>query len=51
MDKREQSLDVLQDRVTELKERAKLQEIPLQMQVRRVGREMRNIIRFLSVAV
>lgn len=33
MEKREQKLDVLQDRVAELKERAKLQETPIQMQV------------------
>ncbi|XP_039981906.1 nesprin-1-like [Xiphias gladius] len=32
-DRREQKLDALQERVTELKERAKLQETPLQMQV------------------
>lgn len=40
MEKREQSLDALQERVTELKERAKLQETPLQMQVNVVEREM-----------
>lgn len=39
MEKREQSLDALQERVTELKERAKLQETPIQMQVNMVGRE------------
>ena len=33
VEKREQRLDGLQERVTELKERAKLQETPLQMQV------------------
>lgn len=33
LEKREQSLEALQERVTELKERAKLQETPLQMQV------------------
>lgn len=33
VEKREQTLDALQERVTELKERAKLQETPLQMQV------------------
>ena len=33
VEKREQRLDALQERVTELKERAKLQETPLQMQV------------------
>ncbi|XP_028253699.1 nesprin-1 [Parambassis ranga] len=33
VEKREQRLDVLQERVTELEERAKLQETPLQMQV------------------
>ncbi|XP_028460432.1 nesprin-1-like [Perca flavescens] len=33
VEKREQGLDALQERVTELKERAKLQETPLQMQV------------------
>ncbi|XP_067337447.1 nesprin-1 isoform X16 [Channa argus] len=33
VEKREQKLDALQDRVTELKQRAKLQETPLQMQV------------------
>ncbi|XP_040920912.1 nesprin-1-like [Toxotes jaculatrix] len=33
VEKREQKLDALQERVTELKERAKLQETPLQMQV------------------
>lgn len=42
MDKKEQSLDALQERVTELKERAKLQETPLQMQVNMVGREMQK---------
>lgn len=33
MEKRKQSLDALQERVGELKEHAKLEEIPLQMQV------------------
>lgn len=33
LEKREQSLEALQERVTELKERAKVQETPLQMQV------------------
>ncbi|XP_071335456.1 nesprin-1 isoform X2 [Trachinotus anak] len=33
VEKREQKLDALQERVTELKEQAKLQETPLQMQV------------------
>lgn len=33
LEKREQSLEALQERVTELKERAKLQETPLQIQV------------------
>ncbi|CAJ1078482.1 nesprin-1 [Xyrichtys novacula] len=33
IEKREQMLDALQERVTELKEQAKLQEIPLQIQV------------------
>lgn len=33
LEKREQSLEALQERVTALKERAKLQETPLQMQV------------------
>lgn len=42
MEKREQSLDALQERVTELKERAKLQETPIQMQVNMVGREMQK---------
>ncbi len=38
VEKREQRLDALQERVTELKERAKLQETPLQMQVNMAGR-------------
>lgn len=38
MEKREQRLDALQERVTELKERAKLQETPLEMQVIMVGK-------------
>lgn len=33
IEKREQRLDVLQERVAELKERTKLQETPIQMQV------------------
>lgn len=33
LEKREQSLEALQERVMELKERAKVQETPLQMQV------------------
>lgn len=37
VEKREQRLDALQERVTELKERAKLQETPLQMQVNMGG--------------
>lgn len=36
MEKREHSLDVLQDRVMNLKEYAKLQKTPLQMQVNAV---------------
>lgn len=38
MEKREQSLDVLQDRVVNLKDCAKLQKTPLQMQVNAVRR-------------
>lgn len=38
MDKREQSLDVLQDRVMKVKECAKLQKTPLQMQVNAIKR-------------
>lgn len=38
MEKREQSLDVLQDRVVKLKDCAKLQKTPLQMQVNAVRR-------------
>lgn len=34
MERREQSLDALQDRVMKVKECAKLQKTPLQMQVR-----------------
>lgn len=37
MEKREQMLDILQERVAELKERAKLQETPIQMQVNIMG--------------
>ena len=33
VEKREQRLDVLQERVAELKEKTKLQETPIQMQV------------------
>lgn len=38
MEKREQSLDVLQDRVMKVKECAKLQKTPLQMQVNAIKR-------------
>lgn len=41
MEKREQSLDVLQDRVVKLKDCARLQKTPLQMQVSAV--EKRNL--------
>lgn len=44
MEKREQRLDALQERVTELKERAKLQETPLEMQVGMARK--RNLRRF-----
>lgn len=44
IEKREQRLDVLQERVTELEERAKLQETPLQMQVNMVGKKILIIL-------
>lgn len=42
VEKREEKLDSLQERVTELKERAKLQETPLQMQVSVKGSKSRE---------
>lgn len=47
VEKREQKLDSLQERVTELKERAKLQETPLQMQVNVEGK--RNVWLYWSL--
>lgn len=48
LEKREQRFDVVQERVAELKERAKLQETPIQMQVN----GMRNIsIKIIFFAV
>lgn len=41
MEKREHNLDVLQDRMMKLKEYAKLQKTPLQMQVNAVKRNIR----------
>lgn len=43
MEKREHSLDVLQDKVMKLKEYAKLQKTPLQMQVNAIKREFKQI--------
>lgn len=41
MENREHSLDVLQDRVMKLKEYAKLQKTPVQMQVNAVKRKIK----------
>lgn len=43
MEKREHSLDVLQDRVMKLKVYAKLQKTPLQMQVNAIKRKNKYI--------
>lgn len=52
MEKREHNLDVLQDRMMKLKEYAKLQKTPLQMQVNAVKRNIRiNIPAILQINV